>query len=243
MSLSYSHYLIAAEPSFRPSPDVIADFMSALIEQHHVAKDATINFAVVAHEPGRARRVPNPFTGQVVEMPLPSRRAEKAKQLASAARIVDHATDQSEYDVSLSGTGIPSAPPLQIGYVEGSSWKKAMDGAYHLEISCRVRAHTVGLSHFEREEDMHGPPDISKYRPRFDEDCSDEKQPGLFFHPELGAVRIPNASCASFWIEFNYGKFIFPRASAGSVSVLSDSVLNLARKTFGQEFVQACHWG
>jgi hypothetical protein len=242
MSLSYSHYLIAAEPSFRPGPDAIADFMSALIERRHVAENATIRFAVVAREPNGARRIANPFTGEMIDMPLPSRRAEKARRLASATQIVDCATDPPEYDVSLDGTGRPSAPPLQIGYVEGNFWK-ATEGEYHLEISCRVRAHTVRLSHFEREEDMHGPPDITKYRPRFDEDCSDEKRPGLFVHPELGAVRIANAGCASFWIEFNYGKFVFPRASAGSVSVLSDSVVNLAQKIFGHEFVQACHWG
>jgi hypothetical protein len=227
---------------FRPTPDATAGFVERLVKGGHVSGDAVISFAVVTHEPNRKRRVPNPFSGEVVDMPMPSRRAERAKQLASPAEIVGHVTNHAEYDVILDGKGIPAAPPLQVGYVEGSAWK-AMDTEYDLEIRCRVRTHTVGLTHIDREDDVHGPPDISKYRPIFDENASNEQRSGLFIHPEIGVIRIPKAACASFWIEFNYGKFVFPRAPTGSVDLLSTGVLKLARTAFNQEFVQACNWG
>ncbi len=116
---------------------------------------------------------------------------------------------------------------------------------YYLQVCCRVRSRTVRLHHLESEADLNRPPDLdfTKFQPRYDEDCSADERTGVFTHPEINAFRIANAGCATFWIEFNYGKFIFPRLRNESVDILDDSILDLARKSFGSDFVQACHWG
>lgn len=130
-----------------------------------------------------------------------------------------------------------------VGYVEDNDWK-AIDGAYHLEIRCRVRANVVRLDMLDSEDDLHRPPDFANYRPNRDEDCSPADYPdGLYVHPEIGAFKVPHAGCGMFWIEFNYGKFVFPRLKEGSVNVLADSVVVLARTVFDRDFVQVCNWG
>jgi len=93
------------------------------------------------------------------------------------------------------------------------------------------------------EEELHQPLDIAKWQPIFDEDCSVDDGEGSFVHPEQAGIRIPKAGCSTFWIEFRYGKLIFPLLKEGSLDLLDHSIVALARKTFGQDFVQACHWG
>ena len=45
-----------------------------------------------------------------------------------------------------------------------------------------------------------------------------------------------------FWIEFNYGKFIWPQHRNGAIDVLSEGVVKTVDDIFGITFVQACDW-
>lgn len=242
MSLYYTHLLIPSSPQYRPGPDAVAGFGQGIIDNGNVASPFSVSFSRVAKGAPRDRKMRNPMTGEVINIRGPSRRAEQPQMLSSPPQIIERASGQPEYDAAISGEGVPPAPPSVIGYVENDKWKP-MVGAYHLEIRCRVRSGIVRLYSLESEDDLHQPPDFTKFQPRFGEDCSTDEREGIFVHPESGAFRIQNAGCGTFWIEFKFGKFIFPRLRNNSVNVLDDSVVALARKAFNCDFIQACDWG
>jgi hypothetical protein len=221
----------------------LSGFLAGMIEGGHVASDAVIEFARIAKNKGRVREGHNPFTGEKISIPLPSRAREKPRRLANSSDLIGIAADQEEFDVMVAGEGIPASPPLRIGFDEGNGWKAFEGEQCCMEVACCVRSNIVRLYLLESEDDLHRPPDFAAYRPRYDEDCTTAERDGLFVHPELGAIRISNAGCAMFWIEFNYGKFVYPRANGSDVNVLSGEVVRLARSTFGTDFVQACDWG
>jgi hypothetical protein len=242
MSLNYTHLLIPLSPEYRPDAGAIAKFMQDIIDGNYIAASTKIAFAKVVKGTPSVRQVPNPFTGKTLSLKMPSRRRDRPQQLGDVTQITGLATDQPEYDVWVECVGAPRNPPLDIGHVENDAWKK-MDDPYHLEIRCRVRARIVRLFRLQSEEQLHRPPASANMELIFDEDCDLNEHDGLFVHPELGAIRIPNAGCGTFWIEFNYGKFIFPRVKDKSVNLMQESIVNLAKTTFGTEFVQACNWG
>jgi hypothetical protein len=242
MSLYYRHFLIPSSPEFRPNANGVADFVSGMIRNGYTSSDATIAFAQVTRHGPRTRQVRFPKTGETIEIPRPTRTAEKSHQLTDACEITQLAASLLEYDVLVSGQAVPSHPPLKVGYVKDGAWQP-MDEAYHLELRCRVRENIVRLYLLGSPDDLHRPPDIANYRPSFDEHCPASERCGLFVHPETGPIRIENAGCGRFWVEFNYGKWLFPRAEGGDVNVLDESVVTLAHTIFNTTFVQACDWG
>jgi hypothetical protein len=242
MSEYYTHLLIPVSPEYRPESGAVTEFVQGLINNGNVPTPSSISFSRMKKEPGRVRPIRNVRTDQTINIPLPSRRAEQPQILSSASQIIEQAANQQEYDVVISGDGVPAAPPTAVGYVENDIWKLMME-AYNLEVRCRVRGNIVRLYNLESEEDLERSPDFTKVRPRFGEDCLVEEREGIFVHPETGAFRIANAGCGTFWVEFKYGKFLFPRLRNESVNILDDSIIALARTVFGSDFVQACDWG
>ena len=242
MSLYYTHLLIPFSPKYRPEPEVVAAFAQGMIKNGNVANPFTISFSRVAKKEPYFREIRNVATGETIKMRLPSRKKEKPEALESTHKIIERASNHREYDVAIVSDGAPLAPPCAVGYVENDTWKP-MTEAYHLEICCRVRDHVVRLSMIGGEEELHEPPDFSKWQPTFDEDCSADEREGFFVHPQKEGIRIPNAGSGTFWIEFRYGKFLFPLLRNNSLNLLDDSIVQSARKTFGGDFVQACQWG
>jgi hypothetical protein len=242
MSLYYTHLLIPLSPEYRPKPDAVAAFGQGILNNGNVPSPFTISFSRVTKGEPRVRKVRNIVTEETINIRGASRRVEQAETLFNTPQIIEQAAGQREYDIAIFGEGIPSSPPFAAGYVEDNTWKPLV-GAYHLEIRCRVRSNIVRLFMLKSEEELHQPPDVTRWQPRLDEDCSIDESEGIFVHPEVGAIRIPNAGCGTFWIEFKYGKFIFPRLSDNNVNVLDDAIVAMAQKTFGCDFVQACHWG
>jgi hypothetical protein len=243
MSLYYTHMLIPTLPHFRPGVDDVVQFLNRMIGNGHVADNPTIEVAPVSKVKPVTRQMRNPFTGESIDIRSPSWKTERRIQLSETSQIAGECVNQPEFDVSIGGMGMPLAPPLAVGLSTGPHTWNAMDSRYHLEVRCRVRANIVRLSAIQSEEDLHKLRRVDLSLPRFGEDCSADERDGLFVHPECGAIRIPNAGCGMFWIEFNYGKFIFPRVKDGGIDVLAGPVLNLARTTFDCEFIQACSWG
>jgi hypothetical protein len=242
MSLNYSHRLVPNSPTHRPSPGDIAVFFRELIDNHNIAQPCQIGFSRVSRNQSAGRKIRNMVTGEEIVIPTPSRKINRPEILSDAAQIIAKVPAQEEYDIAISAEGIALSPPCIVGYVENDEWKPISD-PYYLEVRCCVRNNVVRLYLLESEDDLNSPPDFASYRPRFGEDCSPNERRGLFVHPESGPTWIENAGCGTFWIEFKYGKFIFPRLRNGTVNVLSDSIVELAQKSFGCEFVQACDWG
>lgn len=242
MSLNYTHLLIPLSPEYRPEPDAVALFVQGIIENGNVPSPFTISFSRVTKGEPRVRKLRNAMTGETIDIRGPSRRNEQPLTLSRPPQIIERAAEQQEYDVTIEGEGAASARPCVVGYVENNEWNP-MAGPDHLEIRCRVRSNIVRLFSLKSEDDLHKPLDFANYKPRLHEDCSIDEREGIFEHPETGAIRIPNSGCGKFWIEFNYGKFLFPRLKNNGVNVLDDSILMMAKKAFGCDFVQGCLWG
>jgi hypothetical protein len=197
MSLYYTHLLIPLSPEHRPEPDAVAGFGQGIIDNGNATKPFTISFSRVTKRQPSVREVRNMVTGETISIRGPSRRSDHPHTLSSTSRVIEYAADQREYDIAISGEGVPSSPPFPVGYVEDNTWKPLV-GAYHLEIRCRVRSNIVRLFMLKSEEELHQPPDITKWQPRLDEDCSVDEREGIFVHPEVGAIRIPDAGCGTF---------------------------------------------
>jgi hypothetical protein len=244
MSAYYEHFLIPSVPDYRPAASAIAAFLRGVIDHGHVGCDPTITYAKVSKDDSRVFHIRDFVTGEPVTIRAPSRKMEKREQLTALAENVRVAENEGEYNVWLASEGIPQRPSFVLGYVDDGKWKAFEGPPYHAEVWCQVRSRIVRLYHLESEDDLHRPPDLSNSLPRFDEDCGADQRDGLFVHPEVGAIRISNAGCGMFWITFRFGKFVFPRIKEDqSVNLLDESIVDLARGTFGVDFVQACDWG
>lgn len=242
MSLYYTHLLIPLSPEYRPEPDAVAAWTRGLIGNGNVASRFTISLSRITKREPAVRKVLNTVTGETIDFRMPSRKVEQPQILTGASQIVEYASNQREYDAVISSEGTPAVSPCSVGYVENERWIPVVDD-YHLEIRCRVRKNVVKLSMLESEDELDRPADLAKWQPRFDEDCSIDERDGISVHPEIGGIRITNAGCATFWIEFKYGKFIFPLSKENGLNILDNSIITLARKTFGVDFVQASQWG
>jgi hypothetical protein len=62
---------------------------------------------------------------------------------------------------------------------------------------------------------------------------------GVFTHPWTGnRVEVANAGGARFWIEFEFGKWVFPEMT-DNFDVLRPDLVEVTESCFGARFVQA----
>jgi hypothetical protein len=238
MAEYYTHYLIPVPSDVAPSPDQVTHFLGQMITDSHVALPVSISLIAIAKAKKKRQGV-NPFTRQVEQ--AATRRPRKPQTLSRIDELLNYVAELDEYDVSVNSNGMPPNEPLAIGFIaDNGSWER-MREPYELEIRFRVRSTTVGLSKISTDQ----PPGSSSVPAdfMFDEDCSTDEVDGVFWHPEAGEIRVPNAGCAMFWVEFNFGRWVHPNAPDGSVDLLDEAIVKASRRHFGIDFVQACNWG
>jgi hypothetical protein len=241
VSLNYEHLLVPAQFDYRPSAEAVMAFVDGIIRNRHVVDGATVTYMKITKGEPRFREFRNPMTGESGRIQLPTRRVETKQELSTALEIGRVVEREMEYNISVAAEGMPMRPPCNVGYVEADVWK-AIDHPYFLNVVCHVRSAVVRVSPLESEEELTRPFDFTKFRPRVDEDCTADDRDGLFVHPEAGAIRIPNAGCAMFWISFEYGKFLFPQSEGKQLRLLDCNVMELAQRSFNVDFVEACNW-
>jgi hypothetical protein len=243
MGESYTHLLISVSKTYRPPAQAICHFLERMIQTGSAGQDHKISFGKVVKSEPRSWEGLNPFTREMHKHTMPSRRRQRAEHLSAASQIAALAEQEPEYDVSIVSTVPPTHPPLEIGGIEKDGTWQAWTAHYHLGIHCRVRNSLVRLCYLKSGEDPNGPlPEI--WIPMFDEDCSEDELDGFFEHPlSPSPIRVPKAGCGRFWIEFEYGKWLYPKLKNDSVVLLDLDVTRLATETFGTAFVEACSWG
>jgi hypothetical protein len=78
--------------------------------------------------------------------------------------------------------------------------------------------------------------------PMFGSECESETATGIFPNPWTGEViEVANAGCARFWIEFEFGKFIYPDVSEG-LEVFSQAIVSETEKCFQTRLAQGCRF-
>ena len=215
----YSHTLIPDRVDYEPAPKQVADFVTALVELGAAPLDPILTINTLS---GETRSGVNPFTGKTETFPI-----RKSKTLESIATIRSAVEGMDDYNVVMIGKGPPEVPALEFEY----------DGPYDLLLNCCLREAPVSTSDYHDEVQA----DLEQKPPFFGRPCDTTMQTGIYHNPStLEVIEVPNAGCARFWIEFEYGN-LFPNISNG-LDVLEPSIVAAASETFDVSFVQGCHW-
>ncbi len=212
MGLQYAHMLIPERPDFVPEPDQVSNFFQKLVTMGSAPSDATIRFGKYS---GRARHGANPLTGEKISIPV--RDFVVLKDVSE----IESAPDLNEYDLAMSGKGPAQLPPFALYAIEEGKEVEFGD-AYAYEIRGRLRSQVVSTS---------GTPD-------FGQPCSRASRSGKFSHPRTGnSIEVPNSGCARFWVEFEFGKWLFSKI-VDNFDVLEPTILKAATEAFDTSFAQ-----
>lgn len=212
MGLQYAHLLIAEQPDFVPEPDQVGTFFQKLVAMGSAPSDAIIR---VGKHSGRARHGTNPLTGEKITIPV------RDWVVLQDVLEIKTALDLNDYDIAMSGKGPPQLSPFALYAIKDGSEVEFAD-VYAYEIRCRLRPQIVSTSGTSG----------------FGQPCFPASQTGTFTHPKTGSpIEVPGAGCARFWIEWEFGKWVFPKI-ADSFDVLEPTILEAA-ETFHTRFAQA----
>jgi hypothetical protein len=221
MSEQYAQTLIPLDKGFVPSSEMVGDFLSSIINMGVVPPPV---FITIRTPTWKTREVPNPFTGGKVAIPIKDHhKFENFGQFKTAAERLP------DYEIEVSGMGIPVIPPVPIQFAE----------PYAAEVTCIVSSRLRSTSDYHETESESKSSIIPYGQPSDVADAS-----GVFCHPEtLEVIEVPGAGCARFWVEFRLGKFLFPKLVGGNLQILHPAITAEAERIFAQCFVQSCCWG
>ena len=218
MPKQYAHTLIAEDLDFTPTPQQIAAFFEALVKLGAAPDAAKLRVMKLS---GEVRSFKNPFTGETKQIPWHTH-----VPVADIAAIPEAIAGLVHYKVIMSGQGPPELPALTFDH----------KGMYEFLVLCNLREQPVSTSSCADN--------VRKARglPFFDDPCLPTDRTGVFQNAEGDKIiEVPNAGCACFWIQVEYGKWLFPKIE-NSLEIIEPSIVASARQCFGTKFVQGCHW-
>jgi hypothetical protein len=214
----YSHTLIPDRVDLAPDPKQVAAFLEALVTLGASPLKPTITASKLS---GEVRTFKNPFTGKTESFPM--RKAETLKDLAAVPGALKGLDD---YNVTLAGMGPPKLPAFVFDF----------KGKYDFLVHCCLRPEVVSTS------DWHDEVPIKRKVKFFGQPCSSKNRLGIYHNPNtLEIIEVPKAGCARFWIEFEYGKMLFPPI-VDRLDLIEPKIVTAAEKQFAVKFGQGCHW-
>lgn len=223
----YIHTLIASDSAFIPQSMQVAQFFELLTTNYHfrIISDSRFQPGIRVMKPsGRFRSGTNPMTGETLSIPISDH--IKIERIVDVASTVE---DFENYDVLVSGEWMPEGRPVVLLTID----RVPFDGSYLCEASCHVRPEPISTSCWDKFASPNGPS-----VPNFGESCETSRRIGIFSHPWTGkAIEVPDAGCARFWIEFEFGRFLRPKME-NSLNVLNPEMVARIDKCFGTKFVQ-----
>ena len=170
-----------------------------------------------------------------------TRRRTNSQELSAVSQILTEDESQ-DYDVVVTSEVTPSNPPLNVGFPDKDGIWQPWTEPYWLQAGVRVRNSLVRLYYPQSNED---PESLRRgYKiPPFGQDCDENELDGVFQHPDHPeAIVVPYGGCGRFWVEFEYGKWVYPKLEGGCLRLLNPNLTTLATDTFGTEFVEGCSW-
>lgn len=213
----YSHTLIPSQIDFVPTPQQVASFLSSLADLGATPLNPEI---AVSKPSGKVRTFKNPITGNVDTFAM-----HESKALDDFAVVADALTSLVDYYVSIAGEGPPKLTALAFEFT----------GPYEFIVRCSLRPEVVSMS------DWHDEVRIQRKAEFFGARCSPNDRLGIYFNPyTLEVIEVPNAGCARFWIEFEFGN-LFPSIK-DRLDLIDPAIVEVAEKEFAIKFVQGCHW-
>jgi hypothetical protein len=227
----YIHTLIAADPAFTPQPRQVTEFFDKLVTafSFRVISNTRWQPGLRVTKPGlQTRSAKNAYTGETRTFPVPDRTA-----IEKIAEILPLIADLKEYRVGASGDWPSNTEPLLLLKAD----KTPFEESPICDVSCNTRPAPVSTSAW----DMDAGPNVRNVPP-FGSPWNGESHTGIFPNPWTGEViEVPNAASARFWIEFEFGKFIYPEIDR-SLDVFSPQLLRAAEECFQTTFAQGCRF-
>lgn len=217
----YVHTLIPQDSQFCPNPEQVRRFVDELSKLRATPLDAKFK---ILKPSGRVRSFTDPLTGEIRTIP-----GKEIVALDSAATLDQIVSTLDQYVVAMDGQGPPTVPAFPL-YVNGAPFTDSYDFSVHW---C-VEAEPVSMSDLGDEE-------TGQDVPFFGEPCPKRNGTALFRHPLTNElIEVANASCARFWIEFEFGKWLLPKIG-DSLNILDPAIADLAPQCFGPRFAQGFH--
>jgi hypothetical protein len=214
----YAHTLIPTQVDFVPDGTRVASFLSALDSTGALPLKSTV---AVSKLTGEVQTFKHPKTGEAESFAI-----RKLKKLKSLAAVPSAIKGIEDYNLSVMGEGPPQLPAFLFDH----------PGSYEFVVNCCLRAELVSTS------DWHDEVPIKRKVKFFGQPCGPKDRLGIFHNPNtLEVIEVPNAGCARFWIEFEYGKMLFPQIE-DRLDLIEPRLVQIAEKEFGITFTQGCHW-
>jgi len=227
----YIHTLIPIDSEFVPSAAQIVSFISRLISQFKfspICGGRWLPGLVVSKASGKLRWGTNAWTGERIS--IPARDRFTLSRLEEIPGSIEGSTD---YTVSHSGQWLGQDRPIDLLGTKGDPYLEN----YICTVSCELRSEAVSTSAWDTEA---GP--NTRNVPSFGSVCNDQPVIGIFPNPWNGEViEVAHAGSARFWVEFEFGKFIYPKVS-DSFDVMSPGIVLSAEQCFNTKFVQGCRF-
>jgi hypothetical protein len=227
----YIHTLIPIDSNYAASPAQVEAFFADLLRMptFRLITDLPFQQGLRVSKPfARVRKMENRFTGETKTF-----RAPEFTKIDAPDAILPLIEGLDDFGVFASGEWKWDDPPLVLFTTDGEQFKKN----YVCEISCEQRATLISTSAW----DVEAGPNIRNV-PLFGTPCSSGDDMGIFPNPWTGeAVEVPHAGCARFWIEFEFGKFIYPKVDR-NFDFLSPLIVAEAEQCFQTKFVQGCRF-
>jgi hypothetical protein len=222
----YIHTLIAVDPSFAPNSLQIASYLKSLVDsfQFQVIDDSQFQPGIRVVKPSnRLRTFRDSLTGEAISVPANDR--IKVDTIAAIPAVLG---GLDRWSVLVSGAWNPESSFLHLLTAD----RVLFQGEYLCEVSCHLRPQPVSTSYWAAE----ATPEFEVAG--FGTPCADNHRTGVFSHPWTGEViQVPEAGCARFWIEFEFGKFLLPRMT-DSLDLLNPALVSKARQCFQKNFAQ-----
>lgn len=227
----YIHTLISIDPEFAPKPAQVASFFSELVSEHRfnlITGQRWLPGLVVTKPTGKFQERANPMTGEKMLVPERDRlNLEKFGDIPAVIQDVPH------YTVSQSGQWAAQDRPVDLLQTNGVLFEEN----YVCTVRCELRPEPVSTSAWDLEA---GP--NTRNVPAFGSECNNPVSNGIFPNPWTGEViEVANAGCARFWIEFEFGKFVYPKITNG-LQVMSPAIASGAERRFETGFAQGCRF-
>jgi hypothetical protein len=227
----YIHTLIPVDSQFSPSSRQVASFYHRLVSDHMfspISGQRWLPGLVVMKPSGKLRWGTNPMTGEKISIPARDRlNLEQFEDIPAAIEGCTH------YTVAQSGQWTQENRPISLLGTDGVPF----EGDYVCTVACEHRSEPVSTSAWDVEAGP-SPRDI----PIFGSPCNNAGSDGIFPNPWTGEpIEVADAGCALFWIEFEFGKFIYPKVD-GSFDVMSPAIVQFVEECFGTRFAQGCRF-
>ena len=227
----YIHTLISVDSEFSPDPAQVVSFFDELVSQFKFSPISGQRFLpglVVAKPSGRLRWGTNPMSGEKISVPEWDRlNLERFEDIPALIEGSHH------YTVVQSGQWVGKDRPVVFFKTDGVPYEEN----YICTVRCELRPEPVSTSAWDVEA---GP--NTRNVPTFGSACKNAVRDGIFPNPWNGhVIEVADAGCARFWIEFEFGKFIYPKIS-GDFDVLSSPIVSGAEQCFRTKFAQGCRF-